>query len=88
VRKISDILREAAVGAIESGRETRYSLAKQCRLDYPSLARWLDEGRDIRLSTVDAIAEYLGLTLAPVSERGGGTSHESEPAAPRKKKSK
>lgn len=45
------------------GGESRYAIAKGADLDYPSFIRWLDEGRDVRASTLDKLAKYLGCEL-------------------------
>lgn len=50
-------LREAIY---ESGL-TRYRIAKDSGVDYYTLARFLDEGRDIRLSSVQKLADYFGM---------------------------
>ncbi len=60
---ISEKLRAIVLKAISDGTETRYSIAKQAGIDYRTFARWLDEDRDIRLSTVDKLAEYFHLKL-------------------------
>lgn len=74
--KISDRLRAAVLDAIKNG-QTRYAIAKGAGLKYPTFTRWLDEGRDIRASTIDALGEYLGLELV-----------EAKPAKPVKAKRK
>jgi hypothetical protein len=62
-------LKTAVNDAVESGRETRYSIAKNAGLDYASFIRWLDEDRDIRASTIDKLASYFGLSLTETQER-------------------
>ena len=52
---------EQLLEAIEESGLTRYSIAKDAGVDYYTLARFLDEGRDIRLSTVQKLAEYFGM---------------------------
>lgn len=47
--------------AIEQSGESRYGIAKAAGVDYYTLARFLDEGRDIQLSTVQKLAEYFGM---------------------------
>ena len=49
--------------AIAGRRETRYATAKGSGVHYPTLVRFLDGKADIRLSTLEALANYLGLTL-------------------------
>ena len=71
---LSASLRKAVEAAVKEG-ETRYSVAKGAGVDYSVLVRWLDEGRDIRLSTVDQIAEYLGLDLTAIKKSGASKSN-------------
>ncbi len=61
---ISEALRAAVRTALERGC-TRYRIAKDAGLDHTALTRFLAHGRDVRLSTVDALADYLGLELRP-----------------------
>jgi len=49
--------------AIDECGQTRYHVAKHADIDYYALARFLDEGRDIRLSTVQKLADYFGMRL-------------------------
>lgn len=51
--------------AVECSGLTRYAVAKGAGVDYDALARFLDQGRDIRLSTVQALAEFFGMKLTP-----------------------
>ena len=61
---VSETLRAAIEAALRNGI-TRYAIAKATSLDHTALTRFLAEGRDVRLSTVDALADYLGLELQP-----------------------
>ena len=61
---VSESLRAAIREAMRQGT-TRYRIAQDADVDHSGLSRFLDEGRDIRVSTVDALAEYLGLELGP-----------------------
>lgn len=61
-KSVSDPLRKAVEAAIAAGA-TRYSIAKAAGIDQATFARWLDEGRDIRISTADKLAAYFGLVL-------------------------
>ena len=61
---VSDTLRAAIQDAMEHGT-TRYRIAKDSGVDHTALSRFLTEGRDIRVSTVDALAEYMDLELRP-----------------------
>ncbi len=54
---LGDQLRDA----IDRSGLSRYRIAKDADVDYMALWRFLDEDRDIRLSTVERLAEYLGL---------------------------
>jgi len=63
---ISEALRAAVKTALERG-VTRYRIAKDAGLDHTALSRFLAQGRDVRVSTVDALADYLGLELRPKS---------------------
>jgi hypothetical protein len=76
---LADDIRSAVEKAVSTGRETRYSLAKGAGVEYRTLARWLDEDRDIKLSTAASLAAYLGLELRP-----GGKA----PAAKKRPRSK
>ena len=64
---IDSTLRTTVEGLISSGQETRYSVAKKAGIHYGVLCRWLDENRDVRLSTASALAGSLGLELRPVA---------------------
>ena len=59
---VSESLRAAVKEAMAQG-VTRYRIAKDARLDHTALSRFLAERRDLRLSTIDALAEFLGLEL-------------------------
>jgi hypothetical protein len=63
MEKLSEQLRRAVLGVIDAGIETRYSIAKNARVNAAAFYRWLDEGRDIKISTADLVAEYLRLRL-------------------------
>ena len=58
-------VRAAVEEAIASGRYTRYSLANAAGIGYRVLARYLDESRDIKLSTASALSATLGYVLCP-----------------------
>ena len=49
--------------AIERSGKSRYRIAKEAEIDYYALARFLDEDRDIRLSTVQKLADLFGMRL-------------------------
>ncbi|MFH1267202.1 MAG: helix-turn-helix transcriptional regulator [Planctomycetota bacterium] len=59
---VSDDLRAAVKEAMRRG-VTRYRISRDAKVDHSALSRFLTEDRDLRLSTVDALASYLGLEL-------------------------
>ena len=61
---ISENLRAAVKAALDRGI-TRYVVAKGSGVDHTALSQFLVEGRDLRVSTVDSLADYLGLELTP-----------------------
>ena len=61
---VSTTLRAAIKAAMAKG-VTRYRIAKGSGVDHTALSRFLTEGRDVRVSTVDALAGYLELELQP-----------------------
>jgi len=69
---LDESIRKVVESAIADGHETRYSIAKVAGIEYSSFARWLDEGRDIRLSTASKLADHFGLGLAPTKPAGKG----------------
>jgi DNA-binding Xre family transcriptional regulator len=58
-------IEQALRRAIAARKETRYATARNANVTYTTLARWLDKGSDIRLSTIEALCGYLGLELKP-----------------------
>jgi hypothetical protein len=60
---VSESPRAAIRGAMARGT-TRYVISRDSGVDHSGLRRFLTEGRDIRASKVDALAEFLGLELA------------------------
>ena len=61
-------LERAIKKAITARRESRYATAKGAGLNYSALVRFLDSEADVRLSTVEALANYLALELKPKSK--------------------
>lgn len=59
---VSEALR-TAVKATLAGGATRYQVAKGSGVDHTNLSRFLFEGRDVRVSTVDRLSKFLGLEL-------------------------
>lgn len=59
---VSEQLKIATEAAIKAGT-TRYRIAIDAGIDQAALARFLDEGRDIRSSTFAKLCDYLGLEL-------------------------
>jgi DNA transposition AAA+ family ATPase len=51
--------------AIDKSGLTRYRIARDSGVDYAALCRYLDEGRDLRLSNVEKLAAYFGMRLTP-----------------------
>lgn len=50
--------------AIKKSGQTRYRIAVGAGVDHAVLRRYLDEGRDLRLSTVEKLAAYLGVKVS------------------------
>ena len=67
---VSETLRAAIQAALRNG-VTRYAIAKGARVDHSALSRFVAEGRDVRASTVDRLASYLGLELRPKKPETG-----------------
>lgn len=62
---ITDQLLKAIADAQENG-ETLYRIAKESGVNHTALTRFVTgERRDIRVSTADKLAAYLGLSLTP-----------------------
>ncbi len=61
---VSESLRTAVEAAMAKG-VTRYRIAKDAGADHTALSRFLTGDRDIRVSTVDSLAEILHLELRP-----------------------
>lgn len=57
--------------AINQSGLTRYAVAKGAGVEYGVLRRYLDEGRDLRLSNVAKLAAFLGLELKPTKKTAG-----------------
>ena len=55
--------------AIEGCGETPYRIAKETGVPSPTLSRFLNGGRDIRLETAATLAAYLGLELVKPGKR-------------------
>lgn len=49
--------------AIDSGKETKYSIAVGSGVDHAVIRRFLSGERDIKLHTADRLAAYLKLDL-------------------------
>ena len=56
-------LSEQLKRAVAASGKSRYEIAKEAEIDYYALARFLDEDRDIRLSTVQKLAKLFGMRL-------------------------
>ena len=49
---------------IQRKKESKSRIARESRITYKTLSDFLDGNADIRLQTLDRLAEYLGLELA------------------------
>lgn len=67
-RKPADIAEQLRAAALNSG-QTMYALAKGAGIDRAVMVRYLNEDRDMRLTTAAKLAAYLGLELRPA--KGG-----------------
>ncbi|HQU42132.1 MAG: hypothetical protein B7Z73_05500 [Planctomycetia bacterium 21-64-5] len=66
--------------AIERSGLTRYAIAKGAGITYEVLMRFLDERRDIRLSTVEKLAAFFELDLMPKKKPTTGRRSKSRGA--------
>jgi ribosome-binding protein aMBF1 (putative translation factor) len=66
VMSIDQQLREA----IDKSGLTRYRIAKDAGVEYDVLRRYLDDGRDLRLSNVEKLAAYFGMKLTTPKRKG------------------
>lgn len=57
------IIEQTLRDAIKRSGLTRYVIAKESGVSYEALMRFLDEGRDIRLSTVEKLAAFFEMEL-------------------------
>ena len=55
--------------AIEASEATPYRIAKETGVPAPTLSRFLNGERDIRLETAATLATYLGLELVKLGKR-------------------
>jgi hypothetical protein len=55
----------AAIKESEKNGTTLYRLAKDAKVQYATLHRFVNDSIDVRLSTVDSLAGVLGLELTP-----------------------
>jgi hypothetical protein len=78
---IAEQLRKAVNDAIARGT-TRYAIAKGAGIKYTTFVRWLDEDRDIRLSTVSRLADYLNLEFRPIDATLKAKTKVNAPALP------
>lgn len=68
MKPVSEVLRAAVESRLKTG-ENLHAIARAARIDYPNLRRWYEgDGRGMNTQTVDLLAEYLGLTLAPAAK--------------------
>lgn len=59
--KLSESLRKAVL----TSKQTRYAIAVGSGVDHAVLRRFMRGERDIKLTTAEHLAEYLGLELTP-----------------------
>jgi transcriptional regulator with XRE-family HTH domain len=64
--KLSERLRKAVL----SSKKTRYAIAVGSGVDHAVLRRFMRGERDIKLTTAEHLAEYLGLELVPKRPNG------------------
>jgi transcriptional regulator with XRE-family HTH domain len=64
--KLSERLRKAVL----SSKKTRYAIAVGSGVDHAVLRRFMRGERDIKLTTAEHLAEYLGLELGPKRTNG------------------
>jgi transcriptional regulator with XRE-family HTH domain len=64
--KLSERLRKAVL----SSKKTRYAIAVGSGVDHAVLRRFMRGERDIKLTTAEHLAEYLGLELVPKRTNG------------------
>ncbi|NBW39527.1 hypothetical protein EBR25_00845 [bacterium] len=60
---LSSSLAEEINRVIQSGKQTKYSIAVGSGVDHAVLRRFLTGERDIKLKTADRLAKYLNLEL-------------------------
>lgn len=65
MKKLSDQLREA----IESAGVSRYEIAKQTGVSETTLCRFVSGERGISVDAMDAIGQYLGLSIVSQKKR-------------------
>ena len=63
---LSSSLAEEINRVIQSGKQTKYSIAVGSGVDHAVLRRFLTGERDIKLKTADRLAKYLKLELKKV----------------------
>ena len=65
MKKLSDQLREA----IKKAGVSRYSIAKQTGVSETTLCRFVSGERGISVDAMDAIGQYLGLSIVSQKKR-------------------
>lgn len=65
---ISETIRQAVADYMADGG-TIYALARDTGVDVATVHRWWHDGRDIRASTIDALAAHLGVTARQTRRR-------------------
>lgn len=65
-------MREALLAALRQSGLSRYQIAKRTGVQQAILSRFVSRNKDLRLATVEKLAEFLGLELRP-ADKGRGT---------------
>lgn len=60
-----------AIAAAEKAGTSRYQIAKESKLAYSVLIRFLDSGSDLKGGSIDRLADYLGLELVTKGRQRG-----------------
>lgn len=63
--KLSDQIREA----IENCGQTRYAISKATGISQATFSRFMSGERGLPMKTLDRLADYLDLNLAPATAR-------------------
>lgn len=64
-------LRDQLIAAIDASGQTRYEIAKGAGIDFAAFNRFVAGERDIRLSSVERLADYFGMRLTKPTRNKG-----------------